>query len=105
MTADYKDLSEGSGSRHCHRYAVEVQDLAPQCFQASPFKMKKKKLRKRKGAYGSSWSRERSVKELDIGKACEELSWKHCKSTPHRSETKGNADRVKEGTSAVLPQS
>ena len=41
-----------------------------------------------------------------FGKACEDLSWNHCTSTPHRSETNGIAERavrrVKEGTSAVL---
>ena len=46
---------------------------------------------------------------IDFGKTCEELSWNHSKSTPHRSETNGIAERVvrrvKEGTSAVLLQS
>ena len=46
---------------------------------------------------------------LEFGKACEELTWNHCRSTPHRSETNGIAERavrrVKEGTSAVLLQS
>ena len=46
---------------------------------------------------------------LEFGKACEDLSWNHCTSTPHKSETNGNAERavrrVKEGTSAVLLQS
>ena len=46
---------------------------------------------------------------LEFGKACEDLSWNHCTSTPHRSETIGIAERavrrVKEGTSAVLLQS
>ena len=46
---------------------------------------------------------------LECGKACEDLSWNHCTSTPHRSETNGIAERavprVKEGTSAVLLQS
>ena len=46
---------------------------------------------------------------LEFGKACEDLSWNHCTSTPHRSETNGSAERavrrVKEGTSAVLLQS
>ena len=46
---------------------------------------------------------------LDFGKDCEDLSWNHCTSTPHRSETNGIAERavrrVKEGTSAVLLQS
>ena len=44
----------------------------------------------------------------EFGKACEDLSWNHCTSTPHRSETSGIAERalrrVKEGTSAVLLQ-
>ena len=46
---------------------------------------------------------------LEFGKSCEELSWSHCTSTPHRSETNGIAERavrrVKEGTSTVLLQS
>ena len=46
---------------------------------------------------------------LEFRKACEDLSWNHCTSTPHRSETNGIAERavrrVKEGTSAVLLQS
>ena len=46
---------------------------------------------------------------LEFDKACEDLSWNHCTSTPHRSETNGIAERavrrVKEGTSAVLLQS
>ena len=45
---------------------------------------------------------------LEFGKTCEDLSWNHCTSTPHRSETSGIAERavrrVKEGTSAVLLQ-
>ena len=46
---------------------------------------------------------------LEFGKACEDLSWNHCTSTPHRSETNEIAERavrrVKEGTFAVLLQS
>ena len=46
---------------------------------------------------------------LEFGKAGEDLSWSHCTSTPHRSETNWIAERavrrVKEGTSAVLLQS
>ena len=45
----------------------------------------------------------------EFGKACEDLSWNHCTSTPHRSETNGIAERAvrrgKESTSAVLLQS
>ena len=50
-----------------------------------------------------------TVTFLECGKALEDLSWNHCTSTPHRSETNGIAERavrrVKEGTSAVLSQS
>ena len=50
-----------------------------------------------------------TVNSFEFGKACEDLSWKHCTSTPHRLETNGIAERavrrVKEGTSAVLLQS
>ena len=46
---------------------------------------------------------------LEFGKSCEDLSWNHRTSTPHRSETNGIAERavgrVREGTSVVLPQS
>ena len=46
---------------------------------------------------------------LEFGKSCEDLSWKQCSSTPHRSETNGIAERavrrIKEGTTAVLLQS
>ena len=46
---------------------------------------------------------------LEFGNACEDLSWNHCRSTPHRSGTNGITERavrrVKEGTSAVLLQS
>ena len=46
---------------------------------------------------------------LEFGKACEDLSWNHCTSTPHRSETylivERAVRRIKEGTSVVLSQS
>ena len=46
---------------------------------------------------------------LELDKTCEDLSWNHLTSTPHRSETNGIAERavrrIKEGTSAVLLQS
>ena len=59
------------------------------------------------------WNRKPKViytdNSLEFGKACEDLYWNHCTSTPHRSETNGIAERavrrVKEGTSAVLLQS
>ena len=36
ITADHKVLSEGCESRHNHRYAVVVQDLATRWLQSSP---------------------------------------------------------------------
>ena len=46
---------------------------------------------------------------LEFRKSCEELSWNHRTSTPHRSEINGIAERavprIKEGTSAILLQS
>ena len=71
--------------------------------------------KKPREACKSSWSSNRNPKviytdnSMQFGKACEDLSWNHCTSTPHRSETNGIAERavrrVKEGTFAVLLQS
>ena len=82
---------------------------------SSRIRAKQKLLRKHKEACKSSWSPNRKPKvihtdnSLEFGKGCEGLSWNHCTSTPHRSETNGIAERavprVKEGTSAVLLQS
>ena len=45
---------------------------------------------------------------LEFRKSCEDLSWNHRTSAPHRSETNGIAERearkIKEGTFAVLLQ-
>ena len=75
-------------------------------------RVKQKFHRKPREACKSSWSPIRNLKSftsLEFGKACEDLSWNHCTSTPHRSETHGIAERavrrVNEGTSAVLLQS
>ena len=109
ITADHKVLSEESESRNNHRYAVVVQGLATQWIQ--PYTCKSK----------SSQETEKNLMRLEtkshlyrpflrkFGKSCEELSWNHCTSTPHRSETNVIAEkavhRVKEGTSVVLLQS
>ena len=78
---------------------------------SSHIRAKQKLLRKHKGAC----KRDRKPKviytdnSLEFRKACEDLSWNHCTSAPHRSETNWIAERaerrVKEGTSAVLLQS
>ena len=103
ITADHKVLSEECELRNNHRYAVVVQGLATQWIQ--PYTCKSK----------SSQETEKNLMRLEtkshlyrpflrkFGKSCEELSWNHCTSTPHRSETNVIAEkavhRVKEGTS------
>ena len=113
ITADHKVLSDNCESRNNHRCAVVVQDLATQWIQAYPCKTKTSQETQR--SLQKFLEPERNPKviytdnSLEFGKACEDLSWNHCTSTPHRSETNGIAERavrrVKEGTSAVLLQS
>ena len=113
ITADRKVLSEGCESRNNHRYAVVVQDWATQWVQSYPCKTKTSEETERSLRKFLQPKRKPKVtytdNSLEFGKACEDLSWNHCTSTPHRSETNGIAERtvrrVKEGTSAVLLQS
>ena len=113
ITADHKVLCDNCESRNNHRFAVVVQDLATQWIQAYPCNTKTSQKTQR--SLQKFLEPDRKPKEiytdisLEFGKACEDLSWNHCTSTPHRSETNGIAERavrrVKEGTSAVLLQS
>ena len=90
-----------------------MQDLATQWIQSYPCKTKTSQETQR--SLQKFWEPDGKPKVIDthnsleFGKACEDLSWNHCTSTPHRSETNGIAERavrrVKEGTSAVLLQS
>ena len=113
ITADHKVLSDNCESRNNHRYAVVVQDLATQWIQAYSSKTKTSQETQRSLQKFVEPERKPKViytgSSLEFGKACEDLSWNHCTSTPHRSETNGIAERavrrVKEGTSAVLLQS
>ena len=113
MTADHKVLSENCESRNNHRYAVVVQHLATQWIQAKPCKTKTSQETQRSLQKFLEPNRKPKViytdNSMDFGKACEDLSWNHFSSTPHRSETNGTAERAlrrgKEGTSAVLLQS
>ena len=113
MTADHKVLSEGCESRNNHRCAIVVQDLATQWIQSYPCKTKTSQETQRSMQKFLETNRKPEViysdNSLEFGKSCEDLSWNHCTSTPHRSETNGIAERavrrVKEGTSAVLLQS
>ena len=89
------------------------QDLATQWIQAYPCKTKTSQETQRSLQKFLEPERKPKViythNSLEFGKACDYLSWNHCTSTPHRSETNGIAERavrrVKEGTSAVLLQS
>ena len=113
ITADHKVVSDNCESRNNHRYAVVVQDLATQWIQAYPCKTKTSQELQRSLHKFLEPDRNPQViytdNSIEFGKACEDLSWNHCTSTPHRSETNGIAERavrrVKEGTSAVLLQS
>ena len=113
ITADHKVLSESCESRNNHRYAVVEQDLATQWIQSYPCKTKTSQETHMSVQKFLEPDRKPEViytnNSLEFGKACEDLSWNHCTSTPHRSETNGIAERavriIKEGTSAVLLQS
>ena len=113
ITADHKVLGDNCESRYNHRYAVVVQDLATQWIQSCPCKRKTSQETQRSLQKFLDPDRKPKViytdNSLEFGKSCEGLSWNHCTSTPHRSETNGIAERavrrVTEGTSAVLSQS
>ena len=113
ITADHKVLSEESESRNNHRYAVVAQDLETQWLQSYPCKTQTSQVTQKSLQKLLEPTRKPQViytnNSLVFGKSCEELSWNHCASTPHRSETNGIAERavhrVMEGTSAVLLQS
>ena len=90
-----------------------VQDLATQWLQSYPCKTKTSQETQKSLPKFLEPTRKPKViytdNSLEFGKVCEDLSWNHCTSTPHRSDTNGIAERavrgVKEGTSAVLLQS
>ena len=113
ITTDHKVLSDNCESRNNHRYAAVVQDLATQWIQAYPCKNKTSQETQRSLLKFLEPERKPTViytdNSLEFGIACEDLTWNHCTSTLHRSETNGIAERavrrVKEGTSAVLLQS
>ena len=90
-----------------------VQDLATQWIQAHPCQNKTSQETQRSLQQFLEPERKPKVictdNFLEFGKACEDISWNHCTSTPHRSETDGIAERtvrrVKEGICVVLLQS
>ena len=113
ITADHKVLSEGCELRNNPRCAVVVQDLATQWIQSYPCKTKtfQETEKSWQKFFEPTWKPKvvYTDNSLEFGKACEDLSWNHCTSKPHRSETNGFGERavrrIKEGTSAALLQS
>ena len=104
ITADHRVLGEGCESRHNHRYAVVVQDLATQWIPS--YQCKKKTSQETQKSLQKFLEPTRKPKSH---LHCEELTWNRCTSTPHRPETieipERAVRRMKEGTSAVLLQS
>ena len=96
ITADHKVLNEESESRNNHRYAVVVQDLATQWLQSHPCNTKTSQETQKRLMKFLEPDRKPQVIYTDnsweFGKACEDLSWNHCTSTPHRSEISGIAE-------------
>ena len=90
ITADHKVLSDTCEPRNNHRHAVVVQDLATQWIQACPCKAKTSQETQRSLQKFLEPDRKPKViyidNSLEFAKACEDLSWNHCTSTPHRSE-------------------
>ena len=113
ITADHQVLGDNCESRNNHRYAIVVQDSATRWIHVYSCKNKTSQETQRSLQKFLEPERKQKViytdNSLEFGKACEDLSWNDCTSTPHRSETYGIAERavriVKEGTSAVLLQS
>ena len=97
ITADHKVLSESCKSRNNHRFAVVAEDLATQWIQAYPCKTKTSQETQRSLQKFLELERKPKViyidNSLEFGKACEDLYWNHCTSTPHRSETNGIAEK------------
>ena len=77
-------------SRNNHRYAVVVQDLATQWIEAYPCKTETSQETKRSLQKFLEPDRKPKVtytdNSLEFGKACEDLSWNHCTSTPHTDQ-------------------
>ena len=75
ITADHKILSEGCESRHNHRYAVVVQDLATQWLQSYPCKTKTSQETERSVQRFLEPTRKPKViythNSLQFGKSCE----------------------------------
>ena len=85
ITAEHKVLKYNCESRNSMDPGVSVQTKTSQGTQGSLQKFLEPD-RKPKVIYTDN--------SMEFGKACEDLSWNHCTSTPHRSETDGIAERA-----------
>ena len=84
-TADHNVLNEERESRLHHNYAVVVQDLATRRIQSYPCKNKSaQETQKNLGTFSRPEENPRSIytdNSLEFIQACEELNWKHERST------------------------
>ena len=75
-----------------------VQDLGTPWLQSYPCKPKTSQETEKKSRKFLEPTAKPKVIYTDttweVGKACEELSWNQCASTPYRSETNGIAERA-----------
>ena len=96
ITTDHKMPSEECESRNNHRYAIVVQDSVTQWIQF--YQCETKTSHDIQGSLQKFLEPSRKPKvvltdnSLKFGKACEDLQWNHCTSTPHRSGTNGIAE-------------
>ena len=78
-----------------------VQDLATQWLQSYPCNTKSSQETQKSPMKFLEPTRKPKViytyNSFEFGKSCEELSWNHRTSTPHRSETNGIAERAVRG--------
>ena len=85
-------------SRNNHWHAVVVQDLATRWIQSYPCTTKSSQETQKHQMKFQVPTRKPKViytdNSLECGKSCDDLSWDHCTSTPHRSETNGIAERA-----------
>ena len=113
ITGDHTQCPQReSESRNSHKYDVVVQDFVTQWLQAYPCKTENLKETRKSFQTCLDPKEEPKVNHsgtaVEFGEAREDLSWDHCTSTPHRSDTHDVAERAvrraKEGTSAIPQQ-
>ena len=92
-----KSLAKNVSLDNNHQYTVVVQDLATEWIQPYPCKTKTSQETKSLKQFFEPTRKPKVIytdNSFEFGKACEDLSWNHCTSTPHRSETNGIAERA-----------